>query len=248
MERNKNGTFKKDTRKRYDQNKQMVIDKPKKPVVRYILKDDRHLELDLRGIRNPHNPFNGRLNPSKGGTKRFMSPEHLQCMVAEYFESCNGPLIDKWGQLVYDKQGNPVKVQVKPYTVSGLALYLGVSTQTLKKYREGLVDDLLDEMHAETDDRLTFAKVILNAKQTIEAYAESRLYDKDGQRGAQFVLDCCYNWVGHKERADIRKSKADSQLRREEFELKRRLIDEGNEDDNLTINIVRGRGDNDETS
>lgn len=228
--------------------KQIIIDAPKKPVVRYILKDERHLELDLRGIRNPHNPFNGRLNPSKGGTKRFMSPEHLQCMVAEYFESCNGPLIDKWGQLVYDKQGNPVKVQVKPYTVSGLALYLGVSTQTLKKYREGLVDDLLDEMHAETDDRLTFAKVILNAKQTIEAYAESRLYDKDGQRGAQFVLDCCYNWVGHKERADIRKSKADSQLRREEFELKRRLIDEGNEDDNLTINIVRGRRDNDETS
>lgn len=228
--------------------KQIIIDAPKKPVVRYILKDERHLELDLRGIRNPHNPFNGRLNPSKGGTKRFMSPEHLQCMVAEYFESCNGPLIDKWGQLVYDKQGNPVKAQVKPYTVSGLALYLGVSTQTLKKYREGLVDDLLDEMHAETDDRLTFAKVILNAKQTIEAYAESRLYDKDGQRGAQFVLDCCYNWVGHKERADIRKSKADSQLRREEFELKRRLIDEGNEDDNLTINIVRGRRDNDETS
>lgn len=228
--------------------KQIIIDAPKKPVVRYILKDERHLELDLRGIRNPHNPFNGRLNPSKGGTKRFMSPEHLQCMVAEYFESCNGPLIDKWGQLVYDKQGNPVKVQVKPYTVSGLALYLGVSTQTLKKYREGLVDDLLDEMRVDTDDKLTFSKVMTNAKQTIEAYAESRLYDKDGQRGAQFVLDCCYNWVGHKERADIRKSKADSQLRREEFELKRRLIDEGNEDDNLTINIVRGRRDNDETS
>ena len=182
--------------------KQIIIDAPKKPVVRYILKDERHLELDLRGIRNPHNPFNGRLNPSKGGTKRFMSPEHLQCMVAEYFESCNGPLIDKWGQLVYDKQGNLVKVQVKPYTVSGLALYLGVSTQTLKKYREGLVDDLLDEMHAETDDRLTFARVILNAKQTIEAYAESRLYDKDGQRGAQFVLDCCYNWVGQQSRTN----------------------------------------------
>lgn len=228
--------------------KQIIIDAPKKPVVRYILKDERHLELDLRGIRNPHNPFNGRLNPSKGGTKRFMSPEHLQCMVAEYFESCNGPLIDKRGQLVYDKQGNLVKVQVKPYTLSGLALYLGVSTQTLKKYREGLVDDLLDEMRAETDDRLTFARVILNAKQTIEAYAESRLYDKDGQRGAQFVLDCCYNWVGHKEQADIKKSKADSQLRLDEFELKRRLIDEGNDDDNLTINIVRGRRDNDETA
>lgn len=228
--------------------KQIIIDAPKKPVVRYILKDERHLELDLRGIRNPHNPFNGRLNPSKGGTKKFMSPEHLQCMVNEYFESCNGPLIDKWGQLVYDKGGNLVKVQVKPYTLSGLALYLGVSTQTLKKYREGLVDDLLDELYAETDDRLTFAKVVMKAKQTIEAYAEGRLYDKDGQRGAQFVLDCCYNWVSHKEQADIRKSKADSKLRRDEFELKRQLIDEGNDDDNLTINIVRGRRDNDETT
>lgn len=228
--------------------KQIIIDAPKKPVVRYILKDDRHLELDLRGIRNPHRPFNGRLNPSKGAKRKFMSPEHLQCMVNEYFESCNGPLIDKFGNLVYDKQGNLVKVQVKPYTVSGLALYLGVCTDTLRKYRRNRVDDLLDELHAETDDRLTFARVILNAKQTIEAYAESRLYDKDGQRGAQFVLDCCYNWVGHKEQADIKKSKADSQLRRDEFELKRRLIDEGNDDDNLTINIVRGRRDNDETA
>ena len=225
--------------------KQIIIDAPNKPVVRYIFRDERHLDLDLRGIRNPHQPFNGRLNPSKGGTKKFMSPEHLQCMVNEYFESCNGPVSDKWGQLVYDKGGNLVKVQVKPYTLSGLALYLGVSTQTLKKYREGLVDDFLDELYAETDDRLTFAKVVMNAKQTIEAYAEGRLYDKDGQRGAQFVLDCCYNWVSHKEQADIRKSKADSKLRRDEFELKRQLIDEGNDDDNLTINIVRGRREND---
>lgn len=241
MERNKNGTFKKDTRKRYDQNKQMVIDKPKKPVVRYSFRDERHLDLDLRGIRNPQKPLNGILNPSKGMKRKFMSPEHLQCMVNEYFESCNGPLIDKWGQLVYDKQGNLVKVQVKPYTVSGLALYLGISTITLKKYQSGQIDDILDEMKAETDDKLTFSQVVFRAKQTIESYAERRLYDRDGQRGAQFVLDCCYNWVEHKSQADIERSKADSKLRRDEFELKRRLIDEGNEDDNLTINIVRGR-------
>nr|DAH42930.1 MAG TPA: DNA packaging protein gp3 [Caudoviricetes sp.] len=228
--------------------KQIVIDAPKKPVVRYILKDERHLELDLRGIRNPHNPFNGRLNPSKGMKRKFLSPEHLQCMVNEYFESCNGPLIDKWGQLVYDKQGNLVKVQVKPYTVSGLSLYLGISTDTFRKYKSGKIDDILDEMSADTDDKLTFSKVMTNAKRTVEAYAESRLYDKDGQRGAQFVLDCQFNWVGHKEQADIKKAKADAQLRRDEFEFKRRLIDEGNEDDNLTINIVRGRRDIDETS
>lgn len=245
MDRNKDGTFKKDTRGRYNQRKQMVIDKPKMPVIRYRVIADRCIELDLRGIRNPHNPFNGRLNPSKGMRRKFMSPEHLQCMVNEYFESCNGPMFDKNGQLVYDNQGNLVKTQVKPYTVSGLSLYLGISTDTFRKYKSGEIDSILDEMKAETDDKLTFSKVMTNAKRTVEAYAESRLYDRDGQRGAQFVLDCQFNWVGHKDRADIKKTKADTQLRRDEFELKRKLIDEGNDDDNLTINIVRGRRDAD---
>ena len=68
-------------RRVYMAKKQIIIDAPKKPVVRYIFRDERHLDLDLRGIRNPQQPFNGRLNPSKGGTKKFMSPEHLQCMV-----------------------------------------------------------------------------------------------------------------------------------------------------------------------
>jgi hypothetical protein len=162
-------------------------------------------------------------------------------MVNEYFESCNGPVINKYGEPVYDKAGNLLKVQVKPYTVSGLALYLGVSTDTLKKYREGYIDSLLDEMRAETDDILTFSKVVLTAKQRIEAYAESRLYDRDGQRGAQFVLDCQYGWLGHRDQADIDRSKADTKLKRDEFKLKQQLIDEGNTDSNFTINIVRGR-------
>ena len=228
--------------------KQITIDAPKVPVVRYRFRDTRHIDLDLRGIRNPHSPLRGRLNPSKGTRCRWLSPEHLECMINEYFESCNGPLFDKYGNLLRDAQGNIVKGQVKPYTMSGLALYLGISTMTLKRYRDGLVDNLLEEMKAETEDVKTFSRVVLQAKQKIESYAEGRLYDRDGQRGAQFVLDCCFGWVGRKEHADIKKSKADSQLRRDEFELKRRLIDEGSEDDNLTINIVRGRRDSDETA
>lgn len=241
MKRNKNGTFKKDTRGRYNKRTQMVINKPKVPVLRYLVMDERHIKLDLRGIRNPHRPMEGRLNPTKGGQKRFLSPEHLQCMVNEYFESCNGPKFDRKGNLVYDNQGNLVKTQVKPYTVSGLALYLGVSTNTLKKYREGAIDSLLDEMLAETDDRLTFSKVVLRAKQVIESSAEERLYDGGSQRGAQFVLDCCFGWVTHREQSDINRAKADTKLRREEFELKKQAIDNVNEDDNFTINIVRGK-------
>ena len=225
--------------------KKITIDAPKTPVVRFRFDDERHLTLDLRGIRDPHNPMNGRVNPSKGGQRKFLSPEHLQSLVNEYYETCMGPMFYK-GTLMRDDEGRIVKTQVKPFTLSGLALYLGITTETLRKYRNGRLDSLLDEMRAETDDVLTFSKVILRAKQTIEAYAEGRLYDKDGQRGAQFVLDCCYGWVSHKEQSDIDKAKNDTKLRRDEFDLKKRLIDEGEEDDSFTINIVRGKR-NDET-
>ena len=221
--------------------KKIVIDAPENPVIRFRVDDDRHLTLDLRGIRDPHNPLQGRLNPSKGSPKKYLSPEHLQAMVNEYFESCMGPLFDKWGNLVKDDNGNLVKTQVKPYTLSGLALFLGLSTETLRKYKTGRLDTILDEMKAETDDCLTFSRVVLRAKQTIEAYAEGRLYDKDGSNGARFVLDHCYGWVSCKEEAEIKRSKKEMRLRQDEFDLKKRLIDEGEEDDNFTINIIRGK-------
>lgn len=221
--------------------KQIVIDVPKHPVVRYRFLDERTVVLDLRGIFSPHSPFNGRLNPTKGQKRRFMSPQHLQSMIDEYFESCNGPLLDRYGNLVYDKDGRLVKTQVEPWTVSGLALYLGVSTNTLKKYRQGMIDELLTEMKADTDDYMTFSSVVLRARQKIEGYAEKRLYDKDGQYGARFVLDNAFGWLSKKEQAEIDKMVQESILKSKEFEFKKDLLDSGDEDSSLTINIVRGR-------
>lgn len=226
--------------------KQIVIDVPKHPVVRYRFLDERTVVLDLRGIFSPHSPFNGRLNPTKGQKRRFMSPQHLQSMIDEYFESCNGPLLDRYGNLVYDKDGRLVKTQVEPWTVSGLALYLGVSTNTLKKYRQGMIDDLLTEMKADTDDYMTFSSVVLRARQKIEGYAEKRLYDKDGQYGARFVLDNAFGWLSKKEQAEIDKMVQESILKAKEFELKKDLLDSGEDDSSLTINIVRGRKEADE--
>ena len=226
--------------------KQIVIDVPKHPVVRYRFLDERTVVLDLRGIFSPHSPFNGRLNPTKGQKRRFMSPQHLQSMIDEYFESCNGPLLDRYGNLVYDKDGRLVKTQVEPWTVSGLALYLGVSTNTLKKYRQGMIDELLTEMKADTDDYMTFSSVVLRARQKIEGYAEKRLYDKDGQYGARFVLDNAFGWLSKKEQAEIDKMVQESILKAKEFELKKDLLDSGEDDSSLTINIVRGRKEADE--
>ncbi len=226
--------------------KQITIDAPTHPVVRYRFVDERTVVLDLRGIFSPHSPFNGRMNPTKGQKRRFVSPEHLQCMVNEYFESCNGPLLDRYGNLVYNKEGQLVKTQVEPWTVSGLALYLGVSTVTLKQYRLGRIDSLLDEMRADTDDYMTFSSVVLKAKQKIESYAEKRLYDRDGSQGARFVLDNAFNWVSRKEQAEIDKMIQEGVLKAKEFELKRDLLDSGEDDSSLTINIIRGRKEADE--
>ena len=223
--------------------KQITIDAPRHPVVRYRFLDNRTVILDLRGIFSPHSPFNGRMNPTKGQKRRFVSPQHLQSMIDEYFESCNGPLIDRYGNLVYDKDGKLVKTQVEPWTVSGLALYLGVSTDTLKKYRQGRIDSLLDEMRVDTDDIMTFSRVVLRARQKIEGYAEKRLYDRDGSQGARFVLDNAFGWVARKEQAEIDRMIQEGVIRAKEYELKRELLDADDEDGSLTINIIRGRKD-----
>ena len=226
--------------------KQITIDAPKHPVIRYRFVDERTVQLDLRGIFSPHSPFQGRLNPTKGQKRRFVSPEHLQSVVNEYFESCNGPLFDRYGNLVYDKDGHLGKTQVEPWTMSGLALYLNVSTNTLKQYKLSRIDSLLDEMKVDTDDYMTFSGVVLRAKQKIEGYAEKRLYDRDGQQGARFVLDNCFGWLSHKEQAEIDRLVQESILKAKEFELKKDLLDAGDEDSNLTINIIRGRKDADD--
>lgn len=226
--------------------KKITIDAPKHPVIRYRIEDERHISLDLRGIRNPNRLCNGMLNPSVGQKRRFVSPEHLQCLVNEYFESCNGPLLDRYGNLVYDKDGQLVKTQVRPWTVSGLALYLGVTTVALKQYRLGRIDTFLDEMRAQTDDVLTFSKVLIQAKQKIESYAEQRLYDRDGSQGARFVLDNAFNWVSRKEQAEIDKMIQEGILKAKEFELKKDLLNSDEDDSSLTINIIRGRKDHED--
>lgn len=220
--------------------KQMVIEMPKHPVVRYRLISEREVQLDFRGIRNPKSNLHGRRNPTQGNKRQFLSPEHLQTMIDEYYASCMGPMIDRYGNLVYDTNGHIVKTQVKPYTLSGLALYLGISTTQLKRYHKGMLDTILDEMKAETDDRLTFSAVVSRARQTVEAYAEGRLYDRDGQAGARYVLDSVFNWVTRKEQSDIDKANVDSELKRKEFELKQKILDLDSENTDLTINIVRG--------
>lgn len=213
----------------------LVIEVPKRAPKRYKWVEDRKVLIDLRGIRKP-------LTGSANGEvrRRFESPEHLESLCNEYFASCDGVLYNhKTGQPYLDKQGFPLVGQIKPYTISGLALYLDIATETLKKYEKGIMDSIGFEPH----ERLEYSKVVRRARQKIEAYAEYRLYDKDGYNGARFVLDNAFNWISQREQVDIEHIKRMDKLREKEYELKRDTLLGANNEEPITITITRARKD-----
>lgn len=197
--------------------------------------------FDLRGIQtSPPNKTQLKLlnsvNRSYRGKKPlFSSPEQLQSEIDQYFESCYGPLIDwKKHQLVYDNNGEVVKVQVEPFTVSGLAYYIGVPTETLDKITWGWYDDL-----DEDDDYKLYSAILKRAKQKINLYAEKRLYDRDGVVGAKFVLDHHFRMITRKEQAEIAAMEKTMEYKKQELELKKQMLDAGDEDNSLNITIVK---------
>ena len=75
--------------------------------------------------------------------------------------------------------GEPVIVDAHPPTVTGLALALGFTgRQALLNYQA----------------KKQFVDTITRAKSRCEEYAESRLFDRDGARGAQFSLEHNFRW------------------------------------------------------
>lgn len=110
-----------------------------------------------------------------GRPPKYKSADEMQAVIDNYFRECKGRLLrDKEGKPELDKNDNPIFLDAKPPTVTGLALALGfASRQALLNYQA---------RSKEFNDALT------RAKTRIEEYAESRLYDRDGVRGAMFNL------------------------------------------------------------
>ena len=173
------------------------------------------------------------------GKRRIVEdPAQLQDLIDEYWSSCEGPLIDKYGQVVRDDDGHIIYVQNKPYTLSGLASALGMSSCTLRNYG---FKSLAGTVHPE------FAEVIMRARQKVQQYTEERLFDQNGQRGAQFVLQAGFAWNTKKEQseiakniASIKKMQQDFELQKLQLKLKEKALEEGKdiEDSQITINIV----------
>ena len=183
-----------------------------------------------------------------GKPRKYEDPEDLQKAVEDYFNSCLGKTYTKYGTEIIDRDtGKPVLSVVKPYTLSGLARHIGLTTAALKRYEEMALSGRVP---------IEFAQIIVAAKQRIEDWAEGKCYDRDGSRGAEFILRTGFGWRTEAEEQDLlqRKAKAslaekEFQLKRDQFELKKKLLDQGldsGEDDGLQIVITRAVKDDEE--
>lgn len=120
---------------------------------------------------------------------KYKTVDELQAAIDQYFKDCEGtPLLDDDGVAILDKRGNPIIVGAKPPTVTGLALALGfTSRQALLNYQA----------------KKAFIDTITRAKSRCEEYAERRLFDRDGSRGAEFSLKYNFRWEDqHSEKND----------------------------------------------
>lgn len=117
-----------------------------------------------------------------GRRRKYETPDEFEKKIDEYFKYCEGELaLDADGQPRFTRDGLPCYLRApSPPTMTGLALYLGfTSRQALLNYKPR---------------GSAYFDALTRARSRVEAYAEARLYDRDGQRGAEFNLKCNFGW------------------------------------------------------
>lgn len=194
---------------------------PKYKRWKYADKSKRVLMIDFRCIRAvPYKPVDY-------GARRvyiWKNPLQLKDLVDEYFASCYGPIRNpKTGGFYENPDGSFVIGQIKPFTLSGLALYTHTTTKMLRKYSNASIDAL--GYPTEFDyEGLTYSGIINEARKRIETYAEEQLYSRDGFGGGRFVLDAGFDWVSNKEQAEITSMNKQNSLKKKELKLKKKQM------------------------
>lgn len=134
---------------------------------------------------------------NKGGRPlKFKTVKELQEKIEAYFESCFEPIMDlklredykgkkneataddhEWVQRL-NWNNEPLYKQIKPFTVTGLALYLDTTRDLLLDYEE----------------KDKFSDTIKRAKLKIHEYAEEYLFTGKNQTAAIFNLKNNWGW------------------------------------------------------
>lgn len=117
----------------------------------------------------------------RGRPPAFKTPEEMQAKIDAYFAKCDSRVSTR-----FDKDGEPINtLNPEPYTMSGLALALGVDRETILNY-------------AEKDD---FFGTVKAARIKVQADVERRLMETSNQTGAIFSLKNNFGWVDKQEHA-----------------------------------------------
>lgn len=155
-----------------------------------------------------------------GRPPKYKSKEEIEEKIDAYFKQCEGEVLkDNNGNTVFNKFGNPVIINQRPPTVTGLALALGFSTRLSLLNYQG---------------KKEFMNTITRAKARVEAYAEERLFDRDGSSGAQFSLR--NNFKGWTEKTEL--DEEEQQARIEQIRANTARMSDGDGDEDGGVEIV----------
>lgn len=163
--------------------------------------------------------------PHAGGRPlHFKSVEELQKQIDEYFKSCWTQKIDMFGNPVFlknkdgKKTDEKVMVQSKPYTITGLAVFLGTNRETLMNYEE----------------KEEYFDTIKRAKEICHTYAEESLFIGKNPAGAMFNLKNNYGWKDQTQTDITTDGKPIQSVNIED--ILQRIYGEPNSSDNLHTN------------
>jgi len=127
-----------------------------------------------------------------GRPLKFSSVEDLQSKIDAYFDSCYQEVVerDKDGNVIYNSEGKPMiyRAQIEPFTITGLALALDTTRETLMDIEDG------NRSYTER-----FSDAVKKAKLRCQNYAEKQIFMSKNPAGAIFALKN-YGW---KDKQDI---------------------------------------------
>lgn len=127
----------------------------------------------------------------------FKDPKDLAMKIQSYFDNCDPHVVTRQMESGFNDQGKTIwlaretMTEQIPYTVTDLALALGVSRDTLRNYRkyEHYSDDIDPEIRQE------LIRTIEAAFQRVEGYNERALHRNGLANGIKFNLTNNFGWI-----------------------------------------------------
>lgn len=127
----------------------------------------------------------------------FKDPKELAMKIQSYFDNCDPHVVTKQMESGFNDQGKTIWLSREtmteqiPYTVTDLAIALGVSRETLRQYRkyEHYSDDIDPEIRKE------LIATIETAIQRVEGYNERALHKNGLANGIKFNLTNNFGWI-----------------------------------------------------